>query len=399
MGLFTYRAMDPHGQIVRGHMESSSLAELEARLQRLELDLIHGSDARSHWRWQPRPVPRRELINLCFQLEQLLGAGVPVTDSLNDLADAIRQPRLRQVVADLASGIEGGASLSQALAQHPDVFDAVFCNLVRAGEYSGRLPEVLRALCEAFKRDDELAAYARRMAIYPAIVGLMVLAALGVALVYVVPELARLFQTAGLPLPWQTRLLIALSRGVTHYGALLLFATAAAALALRQALGRPALRLRYDAAILRVPVLGALRSKIAMARFSGLFAMMYASGITVLDALRAAENVVGNTALQAGLRQAGRSIEDGRSVSEAFAEVSHFPPLVTRMIRVGERTGGLDKALSNVSYFYDRDVREAIEKLQAGIEPALTLILGGLLLAVMSAVMMPVYDIVTRLKF
>ena len=121
MGLFTYRAMDSHGQIVRGRMESGSLAELEARLQRLELDLIHGSDARNHLRWQPRPVPRRELINLCFQLEQLLDAGVPVTDSLNDLADAIRQPRLRQVVADLASGIEGGASLSQALARHPDV--------------------------------------------------------------------------------------------------------------------------------------------------------------------------------------------------------------------------------------------------------------------------------------
>ncbi|KAB2968676.1 type II secretion system F family protein [Zoogloea sp.] len=401
MSLYTYRAMDPRGQIVRGQMESSSLAELEARLQRLELDLIHGSDAGSRWHrhWRPRPVPRRELINLCVQLEHLLSAGVPITDSLTDLADAIRHPRLRQAVADLVSAIEGGANLSQAMARHPDVFDAVFCNLIRAGEYSGHLPEVLRTLCDALKRDDELAAYARRMAIYPAIVGLVVMAALAVALVYVVPELARLFQTAGLPLPWQTRMLIGLSQGVTRHGALLLLAAAGVALGLRHALNHPALRLRYDAALLRMPVLGALRSKIAMARFSNLLAMMYASGITVLDALRAAEDVVGNTALQAGLRRAGRSIEDGRTVSEAFAAISHFPPLLTRMLRVGERTGGLDKALANVSYFYDRDVREAIEKLQAGIEPALTLMLGGLLLAVMSAVMTPVYDIVTRLRF
>lgn len=399
MSLYTYRAMDPQGRIVRGQMESSSLAELEARLQRLELDLIHGSDSRRHRPWLRRPVPRRELINLCVQLEQLLTAGVPITESLADLADAIRQPRLRQVVADLVSAIEGGSNLSQALERHPDVFDAVFCNLIRAGEYSGRLPEVLHTLGDALKRDDELSAYARRMTIYPAIVGLVVMAALGVALVYVVPELARLFSVAGLPLPWQTRALVALSDGVTRYGALLLFTAGAAALSLQHALRRPTLRLRYDAALLRVPVLGDLRSKIAMARFSSLFALMYASGITVLDALRAAEDVVGNTALQEGLRQAGRSIEDGRTVSEAFAAVSHFPPLVTRMLRVGERTGGLDKALANVGYFYDRDVREAIERLQAGIEPTLTLVLGGLLLAVMSAVMTPVYDIVTRLRF
>lgn len=399
MGLYTYRAMDARGRTVRGHMESSSLAELEARLLRLGLDLIHGSDAAPRMHWRARTVPRRELINLCFQLEHLLNAGVPITDSLSDLAETARLPRLRQVIADLLSAIEGGASLSEALHHHPDVFDAVFCHLVRAGEYSGRLPEVLHALSDTLKRDDELAAYARRMAIYPTIVSLVVLAALGVALIHVVPELARLFQTAGLPLPWQTRFLIGLSRGVTEHGALLLLAAVAAALGMRGALGRPALRLRYDSALLRLPVLGPLRSKIAMARFSGLFAMMYASGITVLDALRAAENVVGNTALQEGLRQAGRSIEDGRTLSEAFSAVSHFPPLVTRMLRIGERTGGLDKALSNVTYFYDRDVREAIEKLQSSIEPTLTLVLGGLLLAVMSAVMMPVYDIVTRLKF
>lgn len=399
MSLYTYRAMDPDGRIIRGQMESHSLADLETRLQRLNLDLIHGRAARHRWLWRRPQVPRRELINLCVQLEQLLNAGVPVTDSLADLASAIHPPRLRQVVTELVSAIEGGASLSQALAQHPDVFDAVFCNLIRAGEYSGRLPEVLHSLGEALKRDDELAAYARRMAIYPAIVGLLVLAALSVALIYVVPELARLFKTAGLPLPWQTRTLIALSEGFTHYGPLLLVAAGGLALGLHRALRRPTVRLRYDAALLRVPVLGALRSKIAMARFSSLFAMMYASGITVLDALRAAEEVVGNAALQAGLRQAGRSIEEGRTVSEAFAAVSHFPPLVTRMLRVGERTGGLDRALANVGYFYDRDVREAIERLQAGIEPTLTLILGGLLLAVMSAVLTPVYDIVTRLRF
>jgi type IV pilus assembly protein PilC len=162
---------------------------------------------------------------------------------------------------------------------------------------------------------------------------------------------------------------------------------------------RPEIRLRFDAALLRLPILGAVRRKIILARFTGLFAMMYASGITIVDALRVAEDVVGNSALKNGLQQVGRGIEQGWKVSEAFRAVELFPPLVTRMLRVGESTGALDTALANVSYFYDRDVREAIERLQASIEPTLTLVLGGLLLAVMSAVMMPVYDIVTRMKF
>ena len=154
------------------------------------------------------------------------------------------------------------------------------------------------------------------------------------------------------------------------------------------------------AAILRLPVIGTILNKIILARFTGLFAMMYASGITIIDALKTAEDVVGNTALQRGLQEIGRAIEDGQQVSEAFVAVDLFPPLVARMLRVGESTGAIDTALANVSYFYDRDVREAIERpLQASIEPALTLVLGALLMGVMSAILMPVYDIITHMPF
>ena len=223
---------------------------------------------------------------------------------------------------------------------------------------------------------------------------------MAVASIHVVPEFARLFQSAGQTLPWQTRALIALSGFVIEHGWLLLVGAIASVTLARHAITtRPAVRLRFDAALLRLPILGAVRRKIILARFTGLFAMMYASGITVIDALKSAEDVVGNRALRQGLQQVGQHIAQGSKVSDAFRSVELFPPLVTRMLRVGESTGALDTALANVSYFYDRDVREAIERLQASIEPTLTLLLGGLLLAVMGAVMMPVYDIVTRMKF
>ncbi|TYC54569.1 type II secretion system F family protein [Zoogloea oleivorans] len=400
MSAFAYRAMDPRGRIVRGRVDAANLVDLELRLRRLDLDLVHGSPIQPRFWQTQKGASRRELIKFCFHLEQFLRAGVPIIESLTDLRDAIRRPHFRQVVAATVESIEGGLTLSQALAQHPTVFDGVFCSLIRAGEHTGRLPEVLHALSESLKRDDELAAYARRIVIYPAIVGLVILAALGVALIYVVPELARLFRTVGQALPWQTRALIAVSDALLDYGWALLAVIVTTVIGARQAvLTRPEIRLRFDAAMLRLPILGAVRRKIILARFTGLFAMMYASGITIIDALQVAEDVVGNSALKNGLQQVGRGIEQGRKVSEAFRAVELFPPLVTRMLRVGESTGALDTALANVSYFYDRDVREAIERLQAGIEPTLTLILGGLLMAVMSAVMMPVYDIVTRIKF
>lgn len=400
MSAFAYRAMDPRGRIVRGRIEAANLVDLELRLRRLDLDLVHGGPVQPRLWQTSNGVSRRELIKFCFHLEQFLRAGVPIIESLADLRDSISKPRFRQVVAAAVEAIEGGLTLSQALDKHPTVFDGVFCSLIRAGEHTGRLPEVLHALSESLKRDDELAAYARRIAIYPAIVGLIILAALGVALIYVVPELARLFRTVGQALPWQTRFLIAVSAFILDYGWALFAVIAAALIGARHAVAsRPEIRLRFDAAMLRLPILGAVRRKIILARFTGLFAMMYASGITIVDALRVAEDVVGNSALKNGLQQVGRGIEQGWKVSEAFRAVELFPPLVTRMLRVGESTGALDAALANVSYFYDRDVREAIERLQASIEPTLTLVLGGLLLAVMSAVMMPVYDIVTRMKF
>ncbi|WP_374494369.1 type II secretion system F family protein [Zoogloea sp.] len=400
MSDFSYRAMNARGHIVRGQMDAANLADLELRLHRLGLDLVNGTPVRT-LNWRPeRRVSRRELINFCFHLEQFLRAGVPIIDSLADLRDTLHRARFRQVVGDIVEAIEGGLSLSQALQRHPGVFNGVFSSLVRAGEHTGRLPEVLHALTDALKRDDELAAYAMRIAIYPAIVALVITAAMAVALIHVVPELARLFQSAGQALPWQTRGLIALSTFVIEHGGLLLAGgLASVALAHHAISTRPAARLRFDAALLRLPILGAVRRKIILARFTGLFAMMYASGITVIEALQAAEDVVGNSALRLGLQKVGQDITHGSKVSDAFRSVDLFPPLVTRMLRVGESTGALDTALANVSYFYDRDVREAIERLQASIEPTLTLLLGGLLLAVMGAIMMPVYDIITRMKF
>ena len=399
MTRFRYRAADAHGQLREGELEAHHVDDLDLRLRRLGLDLIRATPASRTPRGGRRGVPRRELINFCFHLEQCQRAGVPILESLADMRDSTPHPVLRDTLGALVDGIQGGLSLSRALERHPALFDGVFVSLVRAGEQAGQLPTVLHTLAEGLKRDDELAAFARRIAIYPAIVGTVIAAALVVALLYVVPELARLFHATGQPLPLQTRLLIGLSNLLIDHGRLLAVLALAAVAALRFALAtRPDFRRWYDSAQLALPVLGEIRRKIILARFTALFAMMYGAGITIVDALAAAEGVVGNTALRAALQRIADAIGDGRRVSDAFADTPAFPPLVARMLRVGEHTGALDTALANVGYFYERDVREAIARVQASLEPALTLLLGGLLLWVMSAVLLPVYDLATRMK-
>lgn len=394
----SYRAALASGHIQRGELDALNLADLEARLARLGLTLINGEPVR-HRRplWRPR-VARGELAHFCFQLEHLLAAGVPILDGLAELRDSLTHAGFRSIVASLGEAIAAGQTLSAACAAHPETFDAVFVGLLRAGEEAGRLPQVLHDLAADLERADELAAHARRIAIYPAVVAAILLAAVGVALVFVIPEVARLFQGIGQALPLQTRILIAVSHWVAAYGWLLLGAVVAGALAARGAIARsPALRLRYHAMLLRLPLLGPLLRKLLLARFCTVLALLYEAGIPIVDALRTAAETAGNAALRRTLHEAGARIAEGRSLSEALAAVTLFPPLVVRMLRTGEHSGALDAALGRIGGYYQREVRESIDALQAAMEPALTVVLGGLMLWIMSAVLGPIYDILGRL--
>ena len=399
MAVFGYRAMSRNGRLVRGEMEAANLVDLEMRLRRMDLDFINGEPSRGTTIWRRGRIPPREVMHFCFHLEQLTRAGVPIIESLCDLRDSTDHPRFREIVAGLVESIEGGQSLSQSMAEQPAAFDAVFCALVRAGEATGNLPEVLASLNESLKRDDELAGYMRRLVIYPSFVIAIIGVAIGVAMLYLVPELSKLFLSIGAQLPLNTRVLIAASGFVVHHGAELLAMLVLGAIAFRVLLRQnPAVRLRVDSFKLTAPVFGAVYRKIILARFASLFSMMYASGIAIIDAVRIAQDVAGNAVVRRALRQVEQLIAEGQNVTAAFTKVGLFPPLVTRMLRVGENTGALDRALANVSYFYERDVRESILKLQTMIEPALTVLLGGLLLWVMISVLGPIYDIITRMK-
>ena len=306
---------------------------------------------------------------------------------------------MRETIAAIVESIEGGRSLSQAMSENNRMFDGVFCSLVRAGETSGNLPDVLHELSESLKREDELGAYVQKLTIYPAIVLGVTCLAVFVAMAYVVPELTKLFRSSGVALPLHTQILVALSGFVVRFWPALLFGTIVATITAVIAIQTsPAAAQGWDRIKLTLPLFGDVYRKIILSRFANLFAMMYSSGISIMETIRISQDVVGNRIIRGALERIETLIAEGQNVTNAFSSVGLFPPLVVRMLRVGEHTGSLDQALQNVSYFYERDVRESIGRLQALLEPLLILVLGAVMLWVALSVLGPIYDVITKMK-
>lgn len=399
MSLYAYKAMDANGRMVFGRMDAVNPIDLEMRLKRMDLDFINGDPVKQHG-FGGMKITRRELITFCFHLEQLSRAGVPIIESLADLRDSLDNPRFREVLADLIESVEGGKTLSQAMAGHSHVFDGVFISLIKAGEETGNLTAVLHNLTESLKWQDELAAQTKKLVMYPAFMGTVVVLVTLFMMLYLVPKMVGFIQNMGQQLPMHTKILIATSNFFVNYwyvviGVPLLLAATLAVLVKTD----PRMRYRFDAAKLRLPWIGDILNKIILSRFAGVFAMMYGSGISILDSIRTTQGIVGNAVIREGLQRVEEMIGDGQNVTVAFQNVGLFPPLVIRMLRVGENTGSLDEALANVSYFYNRDVRESIARVQAMIEPAMTMAVGLILGWVMLSVLGPIYDTITKLKF
>ena len=398
MSIYAYKAMDSSGRMVFGRMDAINAVDLEMRLKRMDLDLINGDPVKQGGFGGVR-ITRRELIAFCFHLEQLSRSGVSIIESLSDLRDSLDNPRFREVLADLIESVEGGKTLSQALAAHPKVFDGVFVSLIMAGEETGNLPDVLHNLTESLKWQDELAAQTKKLVMYPAFLGVVVVLVTLFMMLYLVPKMVGFIKNMGQDLPVHTQMLIATSNFFVNYWYIALGLPILAAIAVAVAVKtNPHAQHRFDAAKLSFPWIGEILKKIILSRFAAVFAMMYASGISVLDSIRTTQGIVGNSVIREGLEQVEQMIGDGQNITVAFQNVGLFPPLVIRMLRVGENTGSLDTALSNVSYFYNRDVRESIARVQAMIEPAMTMIVGLILGWVMLAVLGPIYDTITKLK-
>ncbi len=399
MPSFQYKAIDRDGRKTRGRLDAYNEVDLELRLRKMGLDLITlRVMARNAPAVSSSSISRQDLITFCFDMEQITRAGIPLVEGLRDLRDGLENPRFREVLTSALEDIEGGKTLSEALAAFPKVFNKVFISLIRAGELSGQLTEVFENLGSTLRWQDELIAQTRKLLIYPAMVFFVVGGVVIFLLLYLVPQVVGLLKTMGLELPLQTRVLIKLSELTSAYWYLLVIIPVLT-ISIGAVAFQSSARFRYafDYFLLRLPVVGQILQKILLARFANFFALMYRSGITILEAIRTSEDIVANGYVADGLRRAGQQINAGENLSEAFQNLGMFPPLVVRMLRVGENTGALDTALMNVTYFYNRDVKESVDKALKLLEPTLTLLLGIILALILFSVLTPVYEILGQL--
>jgi type IV pilus assembly protein PilC len=278
------------------------------------------------------------------------------------------------------------------------VFDTVFVNLVRAGESSGRVGVVLQKITESLKWQDEQATRIKRLLMYPTFVGIVVLIVISVLMTFLVPEMVKLIRNMGGEIPFHTKALIATSNFFVNWWYLILISPVLVFIVVAvMANASPRFRYTIDLMKLRVWVVGPVLRKVILSRFATYFALMYSSGITVLECLRVSESLVGNLVVADAIARAGRLIGDGASISGGFESTGMFPPLVLRMLRVGESTGGLDTSLLNIAYFYNRDVDESMARMQEMIMPAMTVAIGLVLVWVIISVYGPIYDLIADL--
>ena len=400
MASFKYKAIDAQGKSAQGRVDASNEVDLEQRLESMGLELISHKEIKTNTGTvRGRKVNRQDLIGFCFHMEQMTRVGVPIVEALVDLRDSLNNPRFREIISAMIISIEGGKTFSESMAEFPRVFDEVFVSLVRVGEHSGELNKVLFSLTESLKWQDELAAQTKKVVMYPAFVGTVVTGVIFFLMIYLVPQMIGFIQNMGHEIPLHTRVLIAVSDFFIDYWYALLITPVALFFSIKTLASlRPEVALKIDAMKLRFWLVGPILRKIILSRFANYFALLYASGVTVLQGMQISEDIVGNKVIASALATVRQDIADGKNMSESFEGVGLFPPLVLRMIKIGESTGGLDTALHNVSYFYNRDVKDSIEKLQTMIEPMMTVVLGLILGWVMLSVLGPIYDIISKIK-
>ncbi|GAB6043736.1 type II secretion system inner membrane protein GspF [Endothiovibrio diazotrophicus] len=387
--------MAADGRLCHGEREAAGRTALADALRREGVTLLRARPLAGGGRLRLAP---RERLELWFVVGQLLEAGLPLDETLRELEAPHHAAPLRRLAGALRVRVEGGAALSAALADHPAAVDPLAVALVAVGERSGELAEVAARLHRELAWRAELAGRLQRLLLYPAVTLAVVGGVTLFLLLEVVPGLAALGSALGRPPSAETRWLLAAGRWA---GILLpLLAVAAPPLLLAGTLilrrSERLLTIR-DRWLLGVWWIGPQLRRAALARLARALALMYRAGLPLLEALAVAARVAGNRAVAAATARVLGAVERGTPLSEAFAGAELFPPLLVRMVALGERSGGLDRALGRVAELEEQALREALERAAALLEPLLTLLLGGLLGGVVLAVMGPLFDLIGSL--
>jgi general secretion pathway protein F len=407
MPAYAYTGLNPAGKTVKGIETADSVPALKVLLKRQGVYLTAvteaaGGSAASSGASSGAGsreidlgqlfdrIRPKDVAGVTRLMSTLLCAGVTLPESLVALTDQVESPRFKNVLSDIGSKVNEGSSLADAMAGHPKVFSKLYINMVRAGEASGSLETVLIRIADFMDQQEELRGKVTTAMFYPVAMALVGVGVVTLLMVKVVPGIAEMFAGQGAELPFTTRSLIALSGFISGYWWLIIMMISGGVYGFRRWRATPRGRELTDRALLATPVIGGLARKIAVSRFARTLATMLASGVQLLQALDIVRSLLGNVVLEKVLTRARDEIREGAGIAPALKRSGQFPPLVTHMIAVGERSGQLEQMLTDLADAYDRETSAAITRATAVLEPVMIVAMGGSVGFIVFAIMTPI---------
>ena len=406
MPVFAYKARDGQGKLISNKLEAETAQYAAQTLINRGLTPIHIDLATTdsdlvqqltYW-WAIQQLSINDLILFSRQMHSLTKAGVPLIRSINSLADSCRNMALKQALVSITHRLESGQSLSQAMSQHNKIFPILLVSIINVGETTGGLEQAFQQISHYLEREKETQSRIKSALRYPTMVLMAISIALVTVNVYVIPAFKGVFDKMGTQLPWQTRLLMAVSDFTVEFWPYILGLSLLTIILIGKYVQSPAGRLHWHQLILKIPAVGSIIHRATMERFSRSFAMILNAGVPLIQGIAIVSKAVGNEYIGAKLHKMRVGIEKGDSISRMARSIELFPPLVIQMILVGEESGNIAEMLQEVADFYEGEIDTELKNLSSAIEPFLIVIIGIIVLILALGIFLPMWDLSTNMQ-
>ena len=398
MATFTYKAKNWDGKIVNAEMECESKDQCIAKLREKGYFVVNIAEKKGSggggFSLFTKGVSSQEVSIFARQFATMIGSGVPLVRCLTILQSQAENPTFKRVISQIRTDVEGGATFSKALEKHPKVFNNLFCSLVKAGEIGGILDTILERLAEYLESSETLKAKIKGAMTYPVVVFFIAFLVVVALILFVLPSFKEIFMGMNIELPWATQALLGLSDFMVGWWFVVIPMIFMVPLIIYNFFQTKTGQRIWDTNILKVPNLGLMMRKVAVAKFTRTLGTLISSGVPILQALEVTSQTAGNIVIAEAVDKTRISIREGESIADPLKSSGVFPPMVVQMIAVGEETGELDKMLSKIADFYDAEVDTAVKGLTSVIEPLVICVLGVVIGGIVMAVFMPMLKLV-----
>jgi type IV pilus assembly protein PilC len=399
MPVYDYKGKTLGGKQVQGELKAKNKMELERFLRSNKILATSISKKPSQIKIRiGSGIKKIDISRFTRQFATMISAGLPMVQCLEILATQMESPEFRRIVGEVKESVQSGSTLSEALGRHKKVFDDLYVNMVEAGEVGGALDTILVRLALYREKADRLIRKVKGAMVYPIVVMVVAIGVTFAMLRFIVPVFAKMFQGLGAELPAPTQFVLGISKFLQQNGLLLVVGILGLIVAYKLFVRQPNGRMTVDSFKLKMPLLGELIRKSSVSRFTRTLATLLSSGVSILDALNITARTSGNMVLQRAIKQAMVSIAEGETITAPLKDCGVFPPMVTQMISVGEKTGGLDDMLTKIADFYDEEVDAAVAALTSIIEPVIIVFMGAMIGGILIAMYLPMFDIVGKIN-